>query len=333
MFQWTPFHTNLRNVLAYRFRSQSDTDALLIEAGLNPVDFEENPKPVSRWTLLLAEVETRRKLPALIDAALARYPDDVFLLGAKRGDLTSVTGPDIETKVTWRAPDAGAQLEQIIGKVSTLMHVAFLERGMRVARSVVRIQFPEGSGTGFVVQGTRGPIVVTNNHVLPTAERAQQATVQFNYQLTVDNLDAPVVEASLQPTGENSFATSVEHDWSAALLATLPPDVTPLALAPRAPQKGDPVNIIQHPGGGPKQIALYHNIVVYADDNVIQYLTDTKPGSSGSPGFDSDWQVIALHHSGGWLQDPGSKETAWRNEGIHVNAVLKGLQAAGMIAG
>ena len=39
----------------------------------------------------------------------------------------------------------------------------------------------------------------------------------------------------------------------------------------------DFVNIIQHPGGMKKQIALYHNLVVYSDVNRVQYLTDTLP--------------------------------------------------------
>jgi hypothetical protein len=39
----------------------------------------------------------------------------------------------------------------------------------------------------------------------------------------------------------------------------------------------DFVNIVQHPGGLPKQIALDHNLVAYVDpgDTRVQYLTDT----------------------------------------------------------
>ena len=93
-------------------------------------------------------------------------------------------------------------------------------------------------------------------------------------------------------------------------------------------QKRDRVNIIQHPSGGPKQISLYHNLVSFANDQRIQYLTDTLPGSSGSPVFDNDWRVVALHHSGGWLNEPGSKKTHYRNEGIHINNIIDGITKA-----
>ena len=82
----------------------------------------------------------------------------------------------------------------------------------------------------------------------------------------------------------------------------------------------------KHPGGGPKQIALTHNMVTYVDDNVVQYLTDTMPGSSGSPVFNAAWEVVALHHSGGWLREPGDKEKLFRNEGIAIGQVLSGAK-------
>ena len=88
--------------------------------------------------------------------------------------------------------------------------------------------------------------------------------------------------------------------------------------------------IIQHPGGGQKQIALSHNVVAFADDRRLQYLTDTLEGSSGSPAFDMDWKVVALHHAGGWLREPGTKQRVYRNEGIHINVVIDGLKTAGL---
>jgi V8-like Glu-specific endopeptidase len=58
----------------------------------------------------------------------------------------------------------------------------------------------------------------------------------------------------------------------------------------------------------------------------VQYLTDTEPGSSGSPVFDSQWRLVALHHSGGWLPEPGRETKFYRNEGININRVIDGLK-------
>lgn len=92
---------------------------------------------------------------------------------------------------------------------------------------------------------------------------------------------------------------------------------------------GDRVNIIQHPGGGQKQLSFFANVVVFAGPSRVQYLTDTLPGSSGSPVFDRAWDLVALHHSGGWLVEPGGdpKQTFFRNEGIAMDALIAGLAA------
>jgi V8-like Glu-specific endopeptidase len=62
---------------------------------------------------------------------------------------------------------------------------------------------------------------------------------------------------------------------------------------------GDDVFVIQHPRGGPKQIVMANNEVDFVDDTIVHYSTDTLPGSSGSPVFDWQWRLVALHHEGG----------------------------------
>jgi len=89
--------------------------------------------------------------------------------------------------------------------------------------------------------------------------------------------------------------------------------------------------IIQHPGGGQKQIALSHNVIANADDRRLQHLTDRLEGSSGSPAFDLDWRVVGLHHKGGMLVEPGGKQAYYRNQGIHINRVIEGLSRNNML--
>jgi hypothetical protein len=71
---------------------------------------------------------------------------------------------------------------------------------------------------------------------------------------------------------------------------------------------------------------LTKRISAFADMRRLQYLTDTLDGSSGSPVFDVNWCVVGLHHKGGVVvETPGAKQAFYRNQGIHINAVIDGL--------
>ena len=101
-------------------------------------------------------------------------------------------------------------------------------------------------------------------------------------------------------------------------------------MKPASLKVGDHVNIIQHAGGGPKQVSFNANVIVFVGDTRIQYLTDTLPGSSGSPVFDTNWNLVGLHHSGGWIFEPNSpqKSPYYRNEGILIDRIIRGLGKA-----
>lgn len=92
-------------------------------------------------------------------------------------------------------------------------------------------------------------------------------------------------------------------------------------------RRDDRVAIIQHPGGHLKKISMQNNFIAYADANVVQYTTSTLPGSSGSPVFDDEFKVVAIHHSGGMLVEPGTQQRYLRNAGTSMIAVLKDMQA------
>jgi V8-like Glu-specific endopeptidase len=61
---------------------------------------------------------------------------------------------------------------------------------------------------------------------------------------------------------------------------------------------------------------------------VIQYLADTLVGSSGSPVFNESAEIIAIHHSGGWLYEPSTSLAYFRNEGIRIAAILNDIRAS-----
>jgi len=330
---WNQNLTHLRDWFADRYYTVDQARRVVVDAGLRPRYIPFDNQAVTNWFNIFTHADHQQAVDALIAVAQAEYPaDKAWLEAAQAGVLTGVMGVDIATDIVWNGAVDADRLEKIIGKRSALLPIHFLEVGFAKARAVVRIELPGGeSGSGFL---THNNLLITNHHVLASPDVARQAKIQCNFQITAALLNAPLAEYRLAP--DDGFATSPSeaHDWTAVRVQG-DPNATwgALPLAKSTPQKEDWINIIQHPAGGPKQIALYDNLIVYVDENRVQYLTDTLPGSSGSPCFDSAWNVVALHHSGGWLKEPGTKERYYRNEGIHINRVIEGLVAAGLVSG
>ena len=96
------------------------------------------------------------------------------------------------------------------------------------------------------------------------------------------------------------------------------------------------VNIIQHPRGRPKEVALQDNQVTKVDHVVLQYTCDTEPGSSGSPVFNNRWKLVALHHAsviadeseGGRRASTADSRYRYVNEGIRLSAIALWLETA-----
>lgn len=82
------------------------------------------------------------------------------------------------------------------------------------------------------------------------------------------------------------------------------------------------LNIIQHPKGRRKEVALQENRISNIYLNHMRYTTDTEPGSSGSPVFDNAWEIIALHHAA------GKKENGvWvSNQGVRIDKIVADLR-------
>ena len=55
----------------------------------------------------------------------------------------------------------------------------------------------------------------------------------------------------------------------------------------------------------------------------LQYTTDTMPGSSGSPVFNDEWHVVAIHHAGGDLVKNSQGDKVFANEGMLFKWILE----------
>jgi V8-like Glu-specific endopeptidase len=244
-------------------------------------------------------------------------------------------------------------LERVLG-TSDLMGVAFLERGLEVARTVGRILVdaaggqPRGYGTGFLVSRH---LLLTNHHVLGDPGVAARSLLELDYQLDVDGQPRPTALFALdraalhlasreldfalvavQPIARDGQRSLAEFGWN-RLIAEEGKAIV-----------GQWVNIVQHPDGGLKQLALRENLLVDVLEEFLHYQTDTAPGSSGSPVLNDRWEVVALHHAGvwardaagrilavdgrPWTQDMGEDRIRWiANEGARISRVLRRVRA------
>jgi len=210
--------------------------------------------------------------------------------------------------------------QQIIG-VNNLKQISWIEVGLRAAKNVCRILTPEGFGTGFLVGND---MVMTNNHVIGTANLASKSQAEFNYQQDQFGGFLQAIRYEFDPF---SYYTNANLDYSLVRIrqdARKPPLETWGCLRLNAnadPTPSEHVIVIQHPNGGYKQIVLTANWVIAVEAPVVHYTTDTMPGSSGSPVFNDSWHVVAIHHAGGHLHKGSNGSIRYVNEGVLMSAI------------
>lgn len=243
--------------------------------------------------------------------------------------------------------------ERVIGETRDFLSVEFLEKGIQANRCVGRIvtRLSGGRmsfGTGFLVSPR---LLMTNWHVLRTPEDATSSSVEFDYQLDRFGNPLPVKRFKLDPAAfflnhqTLDFALVAVEEKSPQGMALGDFGWCPLIKAEGKITQGDPVNIIQHPRGDMKQIVIRENRLVDLLETLAHYEGDTEPGSSGSPVFNDQWEVIALHHSGVpkmndqgnlidvdgnvWQRGDDPDRLAWvANEGIRVSRLMDNVANA-----
>lgn len=231
-----------------------------------------------------------------------------------------------ETRSTSELPESDARLLTLEGGVlpeiaqrdNDLRPMRFLQLALLAGRAVGRIQISdsplteEGDATGFLVAPG---VLITNWHVLKTADFAMVASVVFDDEDELNGEPRETKIFRLRP--DLLFVNDRELDYAVVAVASRTSSGVPLSqfgylrlfeqTGKLDPTQRQAANIIQHPGGGRKKIAFRDN---YIDEvipnsadpakrlNSLFYGTDTLRGSSGSPVCSDQWYVVALHRGG-----------------------------------
>lgn len=230
-------------------------------------------------------------------------------------------------------------LERILG-TNDLLPINFLTRGAKAAKAICRVNImspsgiPEGYGTGFMVSRR---LMLTNHHVLPDPMTAKHSYVEFSYERDEHFRQARRDTFELRP--DNFFFADKNLDFCLVAVAESSQSNTTLQEhgfiklieATGKGLVGEHACIIQHPRGMMKQISLRDSRIMpnqWGRDEFIHYEADTEPGSSGSPVFNDNWQLVALHHASVPKQDTNGNIHWVANEGVRVSAIFSRLRQA-----
>ncbi|MEU6624189.1 trypsin-like peptidase domain-containing protein [Streptomyces litmocidini] len=239
----------------------------------------------------------------------------------------------------------GEMKEEIVLQDDTVPY-GFLGAGIRAGASVALLRIPPyesgapllpsypHGGTGWMIAPG---LLITNHHVVMARSwesgvrpyvsdedlRLQALMSRSRFDFVEDAATAP------EATAGELEAWDAALDYAIVRLSAGQEERPTLRIATRPllvrERQRVPVNIIQHPGGLPKRVALRNNLVYRADEHDILYFTDTRGGSSGSPVCLDDWTVVGLHRG-------TRKVDEVEFQGARTRFVNVGTQMSGILA-
>ena len=266
---------------------------------------------------------------------VARRLDRVtrFRAGDELPPTTPAEAPErLAEKAVERAPVPNSTppetLLEAIVNTADFVGTRYLDAGVAAARAVGRILVKDangrllGHGTGSMISPQ---LMLTNHHVFDTAQAAATSHVEFNYQ---DGIDGKLLEVTTFGFDPGRFFLADESlDFAIVAVQGSAEQLAPFGFNRLIESEGKAligefVTIVQHPRGEKKQVALRENRIVDGVPKFLHYTADTEPGSSGSPVFNDQWEVCALHHAS--VRAPEHPEFGHvLNEGIRVCAILR----------
>jgi hypothetical protein len=251
------------------------------------------------------------------------------------------------------ASDAASVLEGIVRKSSHFVEVGrFLARLDALQAQICRIEINgRGIGTGFLIGDDQ---VLTNKHVRDVmSEQGPPVHCRFDYRALADGItvragqlvalanpdwliaERPYAESDVVVGGQPPAAEQLDY----ALLRLAEPvarfpsgrdsDEAPEAAARGSiafddiapPTPGSELYVLQHPNAQPLKLAV-GRVLEGGNPMRLRHDAPTEPGSSGSPCFDADLRLVALHHAA----DPENLNSPRYNQAIPIGLIVADLK-------
>jgi len=298
-----------------RFGLNENLDSIVSRGNLTTVAFE-----LIKWAM------AKGRLEELLVATIAENPQNLKLCDV----VNQLQTPNAHMIVEQ------PELEKIIQKSVKFTDIdTWLENLRLCSQAVCRVEVSTNDSidvsTGFLI----GPnVVITNYHTVEAviANPAISSNVTFRFDYKVDEYGNDThmgIERFLVSDTNWFIASSPIQELDYALLYITTEDTKGretfkrIYLQPKRHTfvSGEPLIIIQHPQGSPMKISTGSVTAIDTNQTRVHYTTNTLGGSSGSPCFDSEIVLVALHQ--------GANSSA--NHGVPFFAILTHLQSEGLL--
>lgn len=328
----------LRDLFLEAYDREEAARALAKQAKLVSGTFPERNMMRLTWTAVIQELGQQGKLRRCVEIAstdppVAAYHDRFAEM--LRIDVLLPGPENMSTASTWwrgdepvpAAAERRLRLERLMQRRSRLVRIELAVGVAAAAGSVAKLSLQfghdNGSGTGFLIAPD---LLLTNHHNTVDPRLGEVTSIHVEFDHDQGEHESPLTR-SVQVDG---IIRERNDDW-AVLPLDSPVDRAPLALGSPFPvHVDDLLVIIQHPLGGFKKFALEPLAVRHVDEARIQYVADTQQGSSGSPVFNAQMDIVALHHAEAAVDDAAQSDTGYVNQGIVIARVIAGLRAHGI---